>query len=137
MKPVKLTFIISLVVLVLISLADNRFFAFSKPYHLPTILRQVAHYMLFATTGCIGYFNWKNREKWLYLLWIASYVVVFAGVIAATAIMFFLPHTAGTHKMIITIAEVRSTFIGPLPFLVFWLLSRLVQSMNVAGKVQS
>lgn len=136
MKAVRLTFIVSLVAIVFISLADNRYFAFSKPYHLPTTLRQAAHYMLFTITGCIGYFNWKDKEKWLYLLWISTYAVVFTGVIAVTAIIYVLPTTAGLNKWIITIADVRSAFIGPLPFLVFWLLSRLTQSMTTGGKSQ-
>ncbi len=135
MKPGKLTFIISLVVIVLISLADNRFFAFSKPYHLSHLLRQAAHYFLFATTGFIGYMNWKDKEKWLRMLWVATYAAGFAGVIAVTAVTYFLPHTATTHKWIIAMADVRSSFIGPLPFMVFWLLSRLVQSMSSGNKV--
>ena len=137
MKPNKLLFIVSLVIIVLISLADNRFFAFSKPYNLSQVVRQSAHFILFFITGAIGYLNWKNKERWLQWLWFAAYGFAFIFVIGVTAVTHLLTFTITSQKWITVVSELRSIFIGPIPFMVFWLLSNFTRQLNIGSNTEN
>jgi hypothetical protein len=135
MKPNRIYFIISLVVIVLLSIADNRYFAFSKPYNFSPVTRQLAHFTIFFITAGIGYLNWKAKERWLLLLWIAMYAIAFVFIAAMTVITYFLTRQHYNAQQWINIMAVaRQTFLGPIPFLVFYLLSGFIRQMAVSNK---
>ena len=133
MKPNRLTFAVSLVVIMLISWADIRFFGFEKTYYLSPLVRQAGHYTIFTITAAIGYYNWKDNEKWLRWLWVALYVGVFVFAISISVAYNLTGHLMAKRWKIV-MAEVRLTFMGPLPFLVFYLFTALTKQLTGIGK---
>ncbi len=135
MKPGKLIFGISLAAIMLISWADIRFFGFGKTYNLSPMVRQSAHYTIFFVTATIGYLNWRNRDKWIRWLWVALYGLV----LLFTLIIGIAYNLSGHHLTLqwkTIMADVRLSFIGPVPFLVFSLLLRLTREMMPGSDAQ-
>ena len=133
MKPDRIRFIISLVIILLISWADIRFFGFEKTYNLSPILRQAGHYSIFFTTALIGFLNWRKEEKWLTWLWLTLYACVFLfAIVVALAYDVLGPRLALQWKVIL--ADIRLSFIGPIPFLVFYLLLTFTRRITNGDK---
>lgn len=128
----RFVFLSSLLLVILINWVDIRFFGFQKTYFLSPWIRQAAHYTFFVTTAVIGYFNWRNNEKWCQWLWIALYVAVLLFTTSVSIIYSLTGHLM-VKQWKIVMAEVRQVFMGPLPLLVFYLFLSLARKMSVVN----
>lgn len=126
---VNVQFVISLFIILLVSWADIKFFGFGDEYHLSPIMRQAGHNTALAITALTGFLYFKKQESWIKAFWLVTYSLVFALVIVVSAI-FALGSKLLTPEFKEIVAEIRLLAEGPVPFLVFYLLRRLVQSIG-------
>lgn len=125
----KNSFVISLLIIILISLADIKFFGFSKVYNFPALIRQGAHNAALALTCLTGYLYFKKKEQWLNTLWLLLYGIEFL-LIVIVSLLFKVWDGLLSQSWKVLVAETRLLAEGPLPFLVFYLLHRLVHRLS-------
>jgi hypothetical protein len=119
------TLVLSLLAILLINWLDVRYFGITNPHRYSVNINQSAHFIALLATGAIGFLNWKNySEKWLKTLWLTLYadVVILLGVLAFMYIAF---NAGRGEKWISILLNIRNIFIGPVPFLAFYLLSKV------------
>jgi uncharacterized membrane protein len=134
MQRSKKVFIVSLIVIVLLSIIDNRYFSFTKAYGFPTAVRQTAHFTCFFITAAIGYYNWKGREKWMAPLWLTLYGLALLFIVVMGALLYFISGHHVSQQWANMMTAVRQTFLGPIPFLVFSLLPVLIRQLSQQGQ---
>jgi membrane-bound metal-dependent hydrolase YbcI (DUF457 family) len=106
---------------VTISIADV---SLEEVFHLPMRLKHSLHIVALLIIGVLGWRYWRNSafEK----LWLITYGIVTA--VVCVNYFFFLmvpPKDYREWKQII--AQLRASFGGPLPLLVFSLFQRLLR----------
>jgi len=113
----------SLIVILLISWADITFVGMQGPLEIiPTKWHQPIHLAVLLLVAGIGYFNWKDYDaKWLKNLWLSAYGIILAILLVGAGLYFaHLPLT----RLYALLVNIREAFTSPLPFLLFFILSR-------------
>ena len=118
----KMRFGFSLIIILLISWADIYYAGMQGPQEMATKWHQPVHLLVLLLVVAIGYFNWKDYDaKWLKSLWLGTYGVVLAILLAGAGLYFaHLPLT----RFYALLVNIREAFTSPLPFLLFFILSR-------------
>ncbi|MBC7554889.1 MAG: hypothetical protein H7257_13030 [Taibaiella sp.] len=122
-------FILSLIIILLISWADIHYSSIKNRGTAGPYISQGVHMAVLAATCFIGYLNWREKEKWLRLLWVGLYAGVFM-IILLLAIVDAAMHHNMMAKLKAIIAETRNLFEGPLPFLVFSIFIKIAGQFN-------
>ena len=94
--------------------------------HKPTIIKQTLHFVLLFSSMFLGYYFWtKYEQKWQRNLWLFSYfVILLLLLILVVEWTFKLPMNEYFTN---TVINLRTTFIMPLPFIVFYLLNLVTE----------
>lgn len=118
-------FLVSLLVILLLSWANVFYFGTGRTNQLSFTANQVIHVLIMIAIAAIGYYNWKDgKERWVSMLWTTLYTAGFA-LLGVLLLSYMYYGSAGRHQWQRIIVGVRNVLTGPLPFLVFYLLSVL------------
>ena len=90
-------------------------------------INQAAHFLAVSITGVIGFYNWRRNERWLSNLWVYSYTLILL-IMGVFTIFYLFNHNINKDWRNV-ILGLRNTFTGPLPFLIFYLFSRVSGSI--------
>lgn len=128
--PHKLRFWGCALLIALIFLIDGQLF--SEGYRvrvLPTAFRQAAHLILLGLVTFIGCKGWANQPaQWVKKFWLLSYLAVIALLLVIGVIQYlFQPFST---DFLDVIGGIRLFFTSPMPYLVLFLLTRLVVNMD-------
>ena len=120
--------IISIIIIVLVSWADIDYVSDPAKHLFSLPGRQAAHVVALTITLITGYYNWnKEKGKWLASLWLICYGITFL-LLLSTAVIYLLH--ADARQYVAFVLKLRNTFTGPLPFLVFYILSQASNMMK-------
>jgi len=128
----KTRFVISLIVILLLSWADVFFAGTQGKFPIPDLLRHAVHFIALMFTLFIGYLNWKDYpEKWLASIWLMVYGLMIIVLVSAAGSYFLkLPYsTSYLHTAI----YLRNRFTSPLIFII-WYMLHLMSGYLVKGK---
>jgi len=131
----KRRFLISLIVILLVSWADV-FFAGTHAYvFFPLVVRQILHFTALLLTMSIGCLNWKDYdEKWLLTLWLAVYTILIL-IIMGTALLYLL-HVPHSDTLVRAAIYLRNRFTWPIIFLVWYMLHLMTRYVVPKNKEQ-
>lgn len=129
MKP-KALFIISLIIILVISWANIVYFGYANRNRFSPLINQFAHCIFLTATCVIGYLNWKGKEKWISWLWLFLYGLVYL-LVGILLLMYFYTGGHINQLLKVVIVEIRNVFTEPLPFLVFYILRMLTEKFSV------
>jgi hypothetical protein len=119
-------FIVSLIVIILISWANVDYFGTAKTNIFSPIVNQGVHLIAFFTTAAIGYINWRKQEKWVGYLWVGLYVLA----IIVFLLSVTIHHFSGNMLVLRAGTGIRNRFTEPIVFLVFFLLLQLSSKLK-------
>ena len=118
----KVRFFCSLVIILIVSWGDV-FFISMQHSLLPGILKQAIHTLALLITFFIGIYNWSRfQANWLVGLWQIMYGLFFI-VLLFTSVLFFINANLLNQHYLNSVIALRNVFVGPLPFLVFYVLT--------------
>ncbi len=129
-------FISSLIIILLLSWINIYYLGTSEVKLFSPLMTQFLHCVVMGLTGLTGYFYWKNGEKWINILWTGLYLIVFF-IIGVVALIYVFKGSMLDLSWNAVISEIRNAFTGPLPFLVFALLVKVINNtkkMDIPAK---
>jgi exosortase/archaeosortase family protein len=124
----ELFMVASLIVILILSWLNVDLFGHYHRNKYSMYINQGAHIVAVSLTGAIGYFNWRYKEKWLSNLWLYTYCAILL-IMLTFSVVYFLNLNINKDWRAVIIG-LRNTFTGPLPFLIFYLFSRVSGSIT-------
>lgn len=123
-------FILSVLLVVLVSWANVDYFGTSRTNVFSGNINQAVHLLAFLITAAIGYINWRKEEKWVGILWLTLYAFALISFLSSAAIFQFTGNIAIRRVGV----GLRNRFTEPLPLLILFVILQAYKRLAATEK---